>query len=484
MANLDFKGEYSGRSQYDIVPRAVVVINKTATIPLSYQLTTNAYLESDSLIINLPMELVDIKEILQVSRSQSDFVTIELYSGFINSQSPQHVFTQGIVGGKSNDQLKKDFINNKIYKNVLPLRWFGVLDKAPTLFWGSKDQSDMITLTCGEIFNKLAQIMYEKKYEGDKASINNIIKDLQSFLTKIKIEIDPKVKKEQLDQLMGSKIKYAKDNEDGSEGSEEKEDKEYSTVGKNVLEIIKEICIRGKLDFVQSDVDPFKYIFQPIYTPSKVWELDRSQHFSSLKIEGGDGSTSSGGGKISLKMKSKQDKDGSILEYIYPEKLQNDSPETLNLKVINTAPNLTKPQLEKLALDYFLNYNKSLMYGTITIDNALTMLKPYHVITIVDNSTVPKLRKIELKDNNNKPLQFKIISINESYSKDNGLKQESVEFILNDSAYFINIKDGSINSILNGITLNKIDGLQSNKGVTVQKLNLIKNSSRTAMYKE
>ena len=104
MANLDFKGEYSGKSQYDIVPRAVVVINKTATIPLSYQLTTNAYLESDSLIINLPMELVDIKEILQVSRSQSDFVTIELYSGFINSQSPQHVFTQGIVGGKSNDQ--------------------------------------------------------------------------------------------------------------------------------------------------------------------------------------------------------------------------------------------------------------------------------------------------------------------------------------------------------------------------------------------
>ena len=366
----------------------------------------------------------------------------------------------------------------------MPLRWFGVLDKAPTLFWGSKDQSDMITLTCGEIFNKLAQVMYEKKYEGDKASINNIIKDLQSFLTKIKIEIDPKVKKEQLDQLMGSKIKYAKDNEDGSEGSEEKEDKEYSTVGKNVLEIIKEICTRGKLDFVQSDADPFKYIFQPIYTPSKVWELDRSQHFSSLKIEGGDGSTSSGGGKISLRMKSKQDKDGSILEYIYPEKLQNDSPETLNLKVINTAPNLTKPQLEKLALDYFLNYNKSLMYGTITIDNALTMLKPYHAITIVDNSTVPKLRKIELKDNNNKPLQFKIISINESYSKDNGLKQESVEFILNDSAYFINIKDGSINSILNGITLNKIDGLQSNKGVTVQKLNLIRNSSRTAMYTE
>lgn len=483
MNKLDFKGEYSGKSQYDIVPRAVVVINNTATIPLSYQLTTNAYLESDSLSINLPMELVDIKELLQVARSQSDFVTIELYSGFINSQSPQHVFTQGVVGGKSNDQLKKDFINKKIYKDVLPLRWFGVLDKAPTLFWGSKDQSDMITLTCGEIFNKLAQIMYEKKYEGDKASISNVIKDLQAFLKKIKIEIDPKVKQDQLNQLMGSKIKYAKDNEDGSEGSEEKEDKEYSTSGKNVLEIIKEICTRGKLDFVQSDVDPFTYIFQPIYTPSKLWTLDRSQHFSSLKIEGGDGSTSSGGGKISLKMKSKQ-KDGTILEYIYPEKLQNDSPETLNLKVINTAPNLTKPQLEQLALDYFLNYNKSLMYGTITIDNALTMLKPHHAIKIVDNSTVPQLRKIKLVDSNNKPLEFKIISINESYNKDSGLKQESVEFILNDSSYFINVKDGSINSILNGVELNKIDGLESNKGMTVKKLDLIKNSSRTTMYKE
>ena len=45
MEKLDFKGAYSGASYYDIVPRAVIVINDTATIPLSYNLSCNGYFE-------------------------------------------------------------------------------------------------------------------------------------------------------------------------------------------------------------------------------------------------------------------------------------------------------------------------------------------------------------------------------------------------------------------------------------------------------
>ena len=200
MEKLDFKGAYSGASYYDIVPRAVIVINDTATIPLSYNLSCNGYLESDTLTVELPMELINFKEIQETARSKSDFIKIELYSGFLNSQAPQHLFVQSLQGGLSNDQLKKKFINEKIYKDTLALRWWGLVDKF-SMRWGSVEQADIVTLTCSEAFQKLAFIQYEKKYQ-DKATVGNVIKDLSAFLKKIKIQIAKEVPQTSLNVIM------------------------------------------------------------------------------------------------------------------------------------------------------------------------------------------------------------------------------------------------------------------------------------------
>lgn len=439
---LDFKGEYSGDSYFDIVPRAVVVINNVPTIPLSYDLTTNAYLETDNLTISIPMELIDIKEIMKTTRSNSDIVTIELWSGFLNSQSPQHLFTQSMTNMKSNDRLKKDFINDKIYKKTLPLRWFGCVDKI-SLFYGEKEQADMITIHAVELFTKLQDYMYEKEYKEDEGTVKRVIDDLKKYLKKFKIEIDKNVTQQQLNLLLGSKVKYKKDNEDGSEGTEEKEDKKYSTFGKTVFEVIKDICAKAKLEFVQSDDNPFTYIFTPLYTPSKQWNLDRALHFTSCKIDQGDGS-SSNKGKCTFVLKSIQNKDASVVEYTYPEELQNDSAETMLKRVINVENNLTKDQLKSRALDYFLNYSKGSMSGSINIPNAITMLKPYHQITLKDTSNVHPLRKINLVDDKGNLLKFKITSIQEKFNKEDGLTQDSVEFQLSDYLYTIDIKSGAI----------------------------------------
>ena len=158
---------FGGNNGDNIVPRSVVVIGGTPTIPLSYDITMNNFMESDTASIKFPLELINMNSILQANNQAGSFITVEIWSGFISATSKQHTYVQSNFNMKSNDQIKKDLL--KTYKNDLQLRWFGILGQPE--FNLSLKQSSLITFSCREIITLLQDIYYEKKFEGDSANV-------------------------------------------------------------------------------------------------------------------------------------------------------------------------------------------------------------------------------------------------------------------------------------------------------------------------
>lgn len=454
---------YGGENGENLVARSVVVIGSVPTIPQSYNLVMNSYLESDTATIEIPTELINIKDILNKARSENSYVEVEIWSGYLSSQTEQHTFTQSIDGGLSNDEIKKKLLRE--YKEKLSLRWFGLLDK-PTIKYSQKS-GDSITLECKELFTFLQDYAFEKKYEGDKSSVNSIISDLKGQLKgSIKIEIDKDVPQNKLQALMGLRTSFIKDEEDKKE-----ELKEYNTVGKTYWDIITEICRKSKLQFMQSETDLKTYEFKDDKTSATLWQLDRVQDYTDCTLmEGKVGSTNSN--KLAVVVKSKQTGKEGTTEFIqatFPKELNDDSPESTKVKIIQVGNDKTKEECARIAYDKANLFAKQSLTGTIVVPNGITKIKPNHLLNLLDTSPVPELRKVSLySGENEKIINFKITSITENFSF-NSLTQSAIEFELEPNLNILDDKTGEFkgyklipntakdNSDLNSIDMRMID---------------------------
>ncbi len=445
MSNFNFTGAYGGNNGENIVPRAVVVIggnlinSGTPTIPLTYDLTMNSFLETDILEIVIPSELLDMSGIIKQSRKQNNYIGIELWSGFLPVQHPQHSWTQASIGLLSNDQMKKDLLNS--YKTKLTKRWFGVVEQ-PKIRIDQKS-GDFITLICKELFTLFQDYIYEKMYEGEASSVENVIKDIAGSLTSgLNIIIDPDIYQKYPDRLkvlMGLHVKFSKD---GSEDQEEL--KQYSTVGKTVFDIIVDICRKSKLKFVQSETESFTYMFTVDKSSSTLWTLDANAHFQSCELAMGK-SGNSNSNKFAVEFFSKQKDGTTTIKGTFPRNLTNDSPESQKLVSINGGVNKTKSELEAAATDYALNYSKTSIVGTMHIPNAITNLKPTHLLRLNDTRPIAEYRKLTVYTNSDgKEINFRINSISEKFGLGNGLEQTSVEFELDRAVNSINESTGEI----------------------------------------
>ena len=432
-ANVKLNDYFGGER---LVGRSVIVIGGVPTIPYSYDLTTNMYLETDTATMIIPTELIDLSKALINSRKDNKYIEVEIWSGYLNSQREQHVFTQSIKNGISNDEIKKELI--KDYKTKLSLRWFGLLD-IPSIKWSKS--GDYVTLTAKELFTFLQDYAFEKKYEGEDSKISSIINDIKSQLKgSINILIDKSVKDNQLNLQMGMKTKYKKDSEE-----KEEELKEYNTNGKTYFDVIVEMCKRGKMQFLQSENDLKTYVFKDNRTSDVLWELDRALHFDEFEIKFGK-TGSSNANKVAFIVRSKQTGKNGDEEYIegtFPKELTDESPESTRVKYITISNDRTKEECEQIAYDKASAFAKQSVTGTITIPNAIPKLKPTHLLNIVDNTALPEKRKITLYTGNSEnKMNFKFVSITEHFDHQNW--NQNAEYELEPTLNIIDSKTGEI----------------------------------------
>ena len=407
---------FGGNNGDNIVPRSVVVIGGTPTIPLSYDITMNNFMESDTASIKFPLELINMISILQANNQAGSFITVEIWSGFISATSKQHTYVQSNFNMKSNDQIKKDLL--KTYKNDLQLRWFGILGQPE--FNLSLKQSSLITFSCREIITLLQDIYYEKKFEGDSATVEAILKDISGSLGKT-IKLVIKIEdKERLRLNMGAKFVYKK-----KTGEREEKATEYNTVGKTYYQVLEEILKKASLMIEQSTIDPYTYIISDLKSSNTLWELDRIYDWSDIRIREGEyGGT--GNKQLAVIARSVQSK-GEAVESFFPRDFNGNITEGTKIKTISVAPNKDKDYCERIAIQYATAYSKLGITGDVVIPNAITGLKPHHLIKFKDSSSLAiKLPKYY------ENVKFRVNSIKESYSKESGLKQDSVEFDLDE----------------------------------------------------
>jgi len=407
---------FGGNNGDNVVPRSVIVIGGTPTIPLSYDITMNNFMESDTATIKFPLELIDTNSLLTVNNKVGAFITVEIWSGFISATSKQHTYVQSNYNMKSNDQLKKDLL--KSYKEDLQLRWFGILGQPE--FNLSVDSASLISFNCREVITLLQDIYYEKKFEGDTATVEAILKDISASLgktLKLSIKIEDK---ERLRLNMGAKFVYKK-----KEDTREEKATEYNTVGKTYYQVLEEIIKKASLMIEQSTTDPFTYIISDLKSSNKLWELDRVKDYCDIRIREGEYG-GSGNKQLNIIAKSVQSK-GEVVEAFFPRNFNGEITEGTKIKFISVAPNKDKDYCEKIAIQYATAYQKLGMTGDCIIPNAITGLKPHHLLKFKDSSNLAiKLPKYYQN------IIFRINSIKESYSKENGLKQDSVEFDLDE----------------------------------------------------
>jgi hypothetical protein len=407
---------FGGNKGENIVPRAVVVIGGTPTIPLSYDITMNNFMESDTASIKFPLELINIASLLTVNKQAGAFVTVEIWSGFISATSKQHTYVQSNFNMKSNDQIKKDLL--KTYKDDLQLRWFGILEQPE--FNLSVEQPSLISFSCREIITLLQDIYYEKKFEGDSATVDFILKDIVNSLgrtVKLKVNITDK---ERLRLNMGAKFVYKK-----KEDTREEKAVEYNTVGKTYYQVLEEIIKKASLMIEQSTTDPYTYIISDLKSSNTLWTLDRIRDWADIRIREGEyGGT--GNKQLNVIARSVQSK-GETVEAFFPRNFNGEITEGTRIKTIKIAPNKDKDYCEKIAIQYATAYQKLGITGDVVIPNAITGLKPHHLIKFKDSSTLNiKLPKYY------ESVKFRVNSIKESYSKNSGLRQDSVEFELDE----------------------------------------------------
>lgn len=431
--NSKLQDNYGGER---LVARSVVVIGGVPTIPQSYDITMNSYLESDTANIIIPTELIDISRIMKNARKENKYVEVEIWAGYLNSQLEQHTFVQSIKNGISNDEIKKKLLRE--YRDKLSLRWFGLLD-VPSIVWG--DTGDITTLPCRELFTFLQDYAFEKKYEGENSTVKAIIDDIKKNLTgSINILVDKGVPENKLKVQMGLKTKYKKDTEEKTE-----ELKEYNTNGKTYFDVIAEICKRAKLQFLQSENDLKTYVFYDDRTSDTLWELDRARDFKDCRINFGKIGTSNSN-KVAFIVRSKQtgqEGDEEYIEGTFPTELTDESPESTRVQIITISNNRTKEECEQIAFDKASAYAKQSITGSFTVPNAIPKIKPSHLLNILDTSALPEKRRITLYTTaNGSKMNFKITSITENFGYD-GWKQ-SVEFELEPALNLLDEKTGEI----------------------------------------
>ena len=247
------KDDLNNFQQFDTencTARCVVVIGGAATIPITYTLTENNLLESDTCTVELSSDLIDYSGLLQKARQLNSYVPIEIWVGYENIQERYHAFNESMIGYKSNDDLKRALVNGE-YKKRLHKRWFGIIDQ-PTFKFGGAESNDIQTYTCRERITILQEFPFEKKYEGDKATVRSVITDLQQQIKDFTIKIDPELDKNaaRMNLLLGQKEHLNKDS-----GEEEEKITDYNTKGKTFWDVILDICSKAKITFQQPIVN-------------------------------------------------------------------------------------------------------------------------------------------------------------------------------------------------------------------------------------
>lgn len=403
--------------------RAVIVIGDVPTIPISYSLSMNSLNESDLAQFHITSDLIDMRKISQKYRLQDTYVKIELWTGYFNTQNIYHSFNEAMIGYPSNDDLKRYLVNNQNYKRLLKRRWFGVLDM-PSFTWGDVRSADITTLTCKEVFTLLDDYTFEKKYEEEQATVQAVLQDLQRTITAFTIKIDEELLKntKKMNLNLGAKAKINKD-----DGSTETVDKGYNTIGKSFFQVIKDVCQKAKIDFVQDTTDPFTYIFKEPKSSDKLWILDRVKDFTSCSVNFGKFGHSNGS-KIGIITKSVQE-DGSVLVGTFPRNLDNSKPESKKVIIKTLKPHLKQEELDERASAIALNYGKYQLTGSMTIPNGIPDIKPDHLLQLKDSTPFTGYDTNRRMTNIIGDINFRINAIKEEYSESHGLSQ-SVEFEL------------------------------------------------------
>lgn len=477
---FNFTGEYEGNRGENVVPRAVVVIGGTPTIPLSYSLTMNDFFESDSLEITLPSDLIDLTLIYKEFYRNGTVVPIELWSGFVPSNSSQHLWTENLENNKPNDRLKHDLIEN--YTDVLTKRWVGII-KQFELNYNAPSSTDITNISCEEITSVLRRYTFEYKFDGDNATVESVISVLNSVLTDFYIDISSGVEERIKKYNMGTVTKYQKDTDDATV-----EEKNYVTVGKTLWDILDDIIKATGLTLIldenqttaQQGVNPktgknkIKYLLKNNRTSDTVWLLERERHFTKCTLRNGRIGSGSPA-NMAIRLKSVQDKvdaksKNSVNEGTFPKHLntnvgkkstqrgKNINPEGFIYFEKTVEPNLTKEILEARAYDLAQNYSKTALNGDLTVPNAITNIKPNHLIIISDNSSLVDYMKItsivgdiNKTDKNNtgetqESLNFRINSVRENYVLGQTLNQD-IEFELDLNINTIDLETGQLKGL-------------------------------------
>lgn len=447
-------------------PRAVIVIGDVATIPLDYEITMNSLIESDVATINLSADLFDMAGLWNVWRKEKSYIPVEIWSGYFNTNLLYHSFNEAMDHYPSNDDVKRFLISDNNFKRLLKKRWFGIAN-IPSFRFGDVQSADVVTINCSEVLNMLDDFMFDKKYIEDEAKVSSVLNDLIKAVkgktdnTKghgFTLIIDPDLAKNstKMNYQLGHKTKLNKD-----DGTTEEIDKGYTTRGKTYFQVIKEICEKLKIDFVQSETDSFTYVFKEPKTSDKLYTLDRAKHFSSCNIHGGKAGQNGMTTKIGIVCKSVQD-DNTVVIGKFPKTLDMNSNATKKIKIIEVGKNLTQLHCEDRASAIAQNYSKYQITGNIVIPNAIVELKPDNLLKFIDTTPFSGYQESRRMSSLFGDINFRIVSIKEVFKDGVGLAQPSVEFEL-DITNNLNRIDTTTGEIKAYDLLSPSDGEKINK---------------------
>lgn len=453
MENSKISQQYSENKGLNLVPRAVVVIGDVATIPTSFNLLTNNSFESDTLTLTIPMDLIDMSEIIQKTNQDNQFFIVELWVGYLDS-TKQHTWNQSYTDRlKSNIELKKDLIDN--YKDLLYKRWVGVL-KQFEMEYSTVESADLVRLTCSDYSSILNEKEIEAVFKDDESKLENVVNKINGELKSFKFVIDDKVPANTKNLLLGYSKDIKIDDKDGGESKEQKEIK-YVVQGKTYWSVMMDIANKGYLkiipDYQQSDNQKITYKLATRTSSNKAWILEREKHFNSLTIRNGkigNGSPT----KIAIEILSAQE-DNSIISGSFPTDISSSEfPIGSFYKKIHGAPRQTKKQLELRAKEIAIQYAKFDMTGDLQCPNAMLGINPNDVLILKDSSSLLKGRRISsLAGDIEKPSKdeetqdaknFLIKSITEDFDGSNDGYTQKIEFELNMALNAIDLKSGEL----------------------------------------
>ncbi len=464
--NPEFKGEYSSNKSQNLVPRAVIVIGKTPVYALDYNLVTNTNFESDSLNFSVPMDLIDIRDLIKSFLKQGSVVPIAVYAGFIDSYF-EHFYTYDFdYKSSSNDMVKNKFLSK--FKEVLSLRWIGLMTQ-PELNFEEVGSPDTIKFIAGDYSKILSKYKYENQYEGENASVEKIVGELNSKLSKFQIKFDNKLTSGELNVIksynMGAKSTFKDDND------EEVEITQYSTVGKTYFDILKDICEKTRTTIVpdfesyeKNNTEVINYIITKRVTSDIGWKLYRDRDFKRLSIRLGD-FASTPIPQVSVKMISRQDDSTEDLVGTFPKNISESSPEGQRVFIHNAPKNLSKRQLEIMAEERASEISKLEINADLFIPNAIVGLKVKHQIKLENAKNFSAQRDLKIIGDVN----FVVDSISEDYNQDGLSQKVEVSLDLNTNDFLTD--SGSITA------MNVFDVNDTSKDVKFLPPNNLKKSS-------